>query len=295
MNKKLGMNIYLLRKSKEMTQDNLADVLNVSKMAISKWERGINFPDIEIMCIMADYFDVSVDELLGRKECLKTLNNLYNGETIKCLQIAKKIIEYAELAIKEGFLAVEKEVNKGKEDEFLTFVWETTMDGLRKSYDLEKINHILTAYAEKEENKVFAELCITGTLMIISGVNIENIKEEMAIRLGKEYRKYMFDKKKEEDINYVAILKRKPKVDLLEGILKIEKENILECIRNIDSYTLSMALSGVSGEVCVYVLNFLNEQLRRCIYNEICYYEDASLDDIYNAQLHMKKFLKYPC
>ena len=42
MNKRLGMNIYMLKKSKEMTQDDLADVLNVSKMAVSKWERGVS-------------------------------------------------------------------------------------------------------------------------------------------------------------------------------------------------------------------------------------------------------------
>ena len=65
MNKRLGMNIYILRKSKGMTQDDLAEVLNVSKMAVSKWERGLNFPDIEVMCAIADYFDVSVDDTSG--------------------------------------------------------------------------------------------------------------------------------------------------------------------------------------------------------------------------------------
>ena len=66
--------------------------------------------------------------------------------------MAKKIIQYAALSQAEGFLAIESEINKGTEDKFLTFVVETTMDGLRRSYDLEKIEHILTSYAEKEEN-----------------------------------------------------------------------------------------------------------------------------------------------
>lgn len=289
MNKRLGMNIYMLRKNKEMTQDSLADVLNVSKMAVSKWERGVNFPDIEIMCEIADYFNVSIDELLGRKECFKTLNSLYNSEKVRCLQMARKIIEYGKLARDEGFLAIEREVNKGNEDAFFTFVVETTMDGLRKSYDLEKINSILTSFVEKEENKEFAELCSVGILMIVSGVNIENIKEEMAIRLGKEYR--MSIDKTEKSIDYTEILKRKAKVDLLENIDEAETDKILTCIRNVDNDTLAMALSGTSGKICMFVLNMLDEQLRKYIYSDICSYEELSLNHIYQAQLYMKAWL----
>ena len=108
MNQRLGMNIYILRKSKEMTQDDLAEVLNVSKMAVSKWERGLNFPDIEVMCGIADYFDISIDELLGRKEGIKTLNSLYHKEKMECLQVAEQIIKYAQLAQQEGLLYMEE-------------------------------------------------------------------------------------------------------------------------------------------------------------------------------------------
>lgn len=292
MNKRLGLNIYMLRKNKQMTQDDLADVLNVSKMAVSKWERGINFPDIEIMCRMADYFHISLDELLGRKECLQTLNSLYHKEKIECLEMAKKIIQYAALSQAEGFLILETEVNKGTEDKFLTFVVETIMDGFRRSYDLEKIEHLLTSYAEKEENKDCANLCIRGILMIIDGINIEDIKEEMALQLGKEYRKYLLGDKKEEKIDYTELLKRKCKVNLIEDIFEIEAEKIKNCIRNIDNVTFSMALSGASGEVCVYLLdNFIDDQLRFFMYEDMFLYEDTNLEDIYNAQLHMKKLL----
>lgn len=292
MNKRLGLNIYMLRKNKQMTQDDLADVLNVSKMAVSKWERGINFPDIEIMCRMTDYFHISLDELLGRKECLQTLNSLYHKEKIECLEMAKKIIQYAALSQAEGFLILETEVNKGTEDKFLTFVVETIMDGFRRSYDLEKIEHLLTSYAEKEENKDCANLCIRGILMIIDGINIEDIKEEMALQLGKEYRKYLLGDKKEEKIDYTELLKRKCKVNLIEDIFEIEAEKIKNCIRNIDNVTFSMALSGASGEVCVYLLdNFIDDQLRFFMYEDMFLYEDTNLEDIYNAQLHMKKLL----
>lgn len=291
MNKRLGMNIYMLRKNNKMTQDDLANVLNISKMAVSKWERGINFPDIETMCMIADYFHISLDELIGRKECLQTLNSLYNKEKIECLQMAKKIIQYAELSRTKGFLAVETEINKGIEDKFLTFVVETLMDGLRKSYDLEKIEKILTSYIEKEENQECAKLCISGILMILSGVNTEDIKEELSIQLGKEYRKYLIDYK-EDKIDYTELSKRKCKIDLIENILTNEKETIWNCLKNIDNMTLSLALSGASGEVCVYLLNhFIDEQLKWFLYEDIHLLEEAPLEDIYQAQLYMKKFL----
>ena len=274
-----------------MQQDDLANVLNISKMAVSKWERGINFPDIETMCMIADYFHISLDELIGRKECLQTLNSLYNKEKIECLQMAKKIIQYAELSRTKGFLAVETEINKGIEDKFLTFVVETLMDGLRKSYDLEKIEKILTSYIEKEENQECAKLCISGILMILSGVNTEDIKEELSIQLGKEYRKYLIDYK-EDKIDYTELSKRKCKIDLIENILTNEKETIWNCLKNIDNMTLSLALSGASGEVCVYLLNhFIDEQLKWFLYEDIHLLEEAPLEDIYQAQLYMKKFL----
>lgn len=54
-----------LRKQREMTQEQIADVLGVSCQAISKWETNSSCPDISLLPIIADYFGVSVDCLLG--------------------------------------------------------------------------------------------------------------------------------------------------------------------------------------------------------------------------------------
>lgn len=49
MNEAMGKFIASLRKEKNMTQKDLADKLYVSDRAVSKWERGLNFPDITLL------------------------------------------------------------------------------------------------------------------------------------------------------------------------------------------------------------------------------------------------------
>jgi two-component system chemotaxis response regulator CheY len=66
MNIEVGKKIYELRKSKDMTQEELASEMGVSIAAVSKWETGNSIPDILMLCAIADFFDVSTDELLGR-------------------------------------------------------------------------------------------------------------------------------------------------------------------------------------------------------------------------------------
>lgn len=62
---KFGANISHLRKERDMPQSKLADMLNVTRQAVSKWERGEGFPDISILCEIANVFSVSVDALIN--------------------------------------------------------------------------------------------------------------------------------------------------------------------------------------------------------------------------------------
>ena len=68
---KLGLTISKLRKEKGMTQEELAEKVNVSAQAISKWENDISMPDISVLPVLAEIFDVSIDELLGREKAPK--------------------------------------------------------------------------------------------------------------------------------------------------------------------------------------------------------------------------------
>lgn len=67
----LGSRILQLRKEKGITQETLSGELGVTAAAISKWEKDYTMPDVLMLNALADYFHVSTDELLGRKEYLK--------------------------------------------------------------------------------------------------------------------------------------------------------------------------------------------------------------------------------
>lgn len=61
----IGDNIKSLRKSKNITQENLAEMLGVSCQSVSRWELGTCYPDMELLPELARIFNISVDQLLG--------------------------------------------------------------------------------------------------------------------------------------------------------------------------------------------------------------------------------------
>jgi transcriptional regulator with XRE-family HTH domain len=65
-NMNIGTKILELRKQKNIKQEELAAELGVTAAAVSKWENGYTLPDIMMLCALADFFEVTTDELLGR-------------------------------------------------------------------------------------------------------------------------------------------------------------------------------------------------------------------------------------
>ena len=61
----IAANIVELRKMKGVTQEEMASFIGVTKASVSKWENGQSMPDILLLPVLASYFDVSVDRLLG--------------------------------------------------------------------------------------------------------------------------------------------------------------------------------------------------------------------------------------
>ncbi|MGN0390307.1 MAG: helix-turn-helix domain-containing protein [Wujia sp.] len=61
----LSENILRLRRERKITQEELADFAGVTKASVSKWESGKSTPDIMLLPLLASFFDVTVDELIG--------------------------------------------------------------------------------------------------------------------------------------------------------------------------------------------------------------------------------------
>ncbi|MFL0269359.1 helix-turn-helix domain-containing protein [Candidatus Clostridium radicumherbarum] len=62
-----NVNLKTIRKSKGLSQEELAIRLNVVRQTISKWEKGLSVPDAEMLIRIAEVFETSVSELLGAK------------------------------------------------------------------------------------------------------------------------------------------------------------------------------------------------------------------------------------
>lgn len=62
--KKIGSFLKELRKEKQLTQEQLAEILGVTNRSISRWENGVNMPDFDLVIEIANYYDVSIEEIL---------------------------------------------------------------------------------------------------------------------------------------------------------------------------------------------------------------------------------------
>lgn len=70
----IGQRLQLIRKQHNISQEQLADSLNVSRQTISRWESSITSPDIETLQKICDYYDISLVELLGETKHKNTLS-----------------------------------------------------------------------------------------------------------------------------------------------------------------------------------------------------------------------------
>lgn len=78
-NSSIKLQIGSMRKKKGVTQEELAKHLGVSFQAVSKWETGTTYPDITLLPLIADYFNESVDSVLGLQPVKKEPKELYDS------------------------------------------------------------------------------------------------------------------------------------------------------------------------------------------------------------------------
>lgn len=69
----IGKNLLKLRKNKKLTQLEVAEKFNYSDKSISKWEKGESLPSVEVLCELAEFYGVTLDDLTTESETLLTL------------------------------------------------------------------------------------------------------------------------------------------------------------------------------------------------------------------------------
>ena len=62
---RIAENLIRLRHERKITQEELADYIGVTKGSVSKWEKNISKPDLQTIPVLATFFGVTIDELLG--------------------------------------------------------------------------------------------------------------------------------------------------------------------------------------------------------------------------------------
>ena len=87
--KRIGAFLKALRKEKGLTQEELAQQLHVSGRTISRWETGSNMPDISLLIEIAEFYDVSIPEIVAGERENETMNE-------KTKEVARTLSEYAE-------------------------------------------------------------------------------------------------------------------------------------------------------------------------------------------------------
>ena len=91
---KIGKLLKELRKEKQLTQEQLAEYLNVSRRTVSRWETGSNLPDLDLLIELSDYYKVDLRDLINGQRSISD-----NEEHIE--DTVKKIADYSAQEQKE--------------------------------------------------------------------------------------------------------------------------------------------------------------------------------------------------
>jgi len=131
----IGEKLRKLRRDRDMTQEMLASAFGVSPQAISKWECGDGYPDITMLPMIANYFKVTIDELMGndeigQREDISVFWNTYHKIRDRVERV-EYILSYTRKYPKEYQIAQEltcaiTELPKEKWEEYLPLLRETT-------------------------------------------------------------------------------------------------------------------------------------------------------------------------
>ncbi|MCD8391261.1 MAG: helix-turn-helix domain-containing protein [Firmicutes bacterium] len=175
----IGAKIKELRKKRGITQERLAEYLNISPQAVSKWESGISLPDITFVAPIAAFFKVSTDELLSSdrsvidlnlRQYKKKLEELtlsydYGGVAELCRKVLKEYPGQYEYMIRlAGTILNEKPLTPNMTEEVISLCEAVLDDCLDENLRVEAKGILAFAYSHidrKEEALKLAETYVS--------------------------------------------------------------------------------------------------------------------------------------
>ena len=167
--------IYEMRKNAGLTQADLAKALGVTDVAVSKWESGKQSPSSKTLSKLADFFNVSVDEVLGRPNSAKWKTSpapqpdYLSKETVLIPIIGRVRAGYDALAeqLIEGYMEVEPSLLKRFPDASALKVWGKSMEP-----DIKEGDYVIITQQAEVRSGDFAVICVNGDEGTIKRVNI---------------------------------------------------------------------------------------------------------------------------
>lgn len=299
----MGGKLYSLRTAKRMTQEQLALALNISPAAISKWERNLSVPGVEMLWALADFFDCSIDEMVGRTLVQLEQVGSYDEEKFRLAEIGEDLLKCSEISRAQGLLAMEKAIPRLKtNNRFLAFSISCILDFFMKEMEPELCFRLLENYiatlpsAEQKEAHMISEVL----QLIFSGKNPEVIQETVASHIGMDYRERVGTmgknkKKSRQDIldRYQAKKLYADDTDLLERFAHLDDFAIQVILRNTDNVTLTTALIGASGSVVTRFLSNLSDRMLYFISEDMERWH-GTREEILDAQKKLLEICTFP-
>ena len=81
--KKVGSFLKELRKEKDITQEQFAEIMGVSSRTVSRWETGVNMPDLDLLIQIADYYEMEIREVLDGERKSEKMNKELEETVLK--------------------------------------------------------------------------------------------------------------------------------------------------------------------------------------------------------------------
>jgi len=274
---KIGKFIQKKRKEKNLTQKELAQKLNVTDKAVSKWERGLGCPDVSILELLSKELDVSILEILkGRtieNEIIKVTEvNDYIQQTINYTEnnikeTINKIITFLIISITLLLLILNIEniirMNKKYEYNFDTEIHESIKNNVKK---IEKNTNIILNNQGIYEKEDYDKICEILNKSIKSIKN-EKLIYETGIKEYKQNEIYLQDM--DEVISNVSL---------------IELAKILEKYNNDKIYTQSL-MDNIYIKLLMEINTELNSSYEYKLINLTTEYSHPSF---YNNMLYIR-------